>query len=109
MDYSDREEVKNWFEKIGITGWHVLIDIAYDNKPSHIDLKEVYAKYAGLEVYYEGEDELYEELVESLNRISHCMCEICGKSARHSYIDGWETTLCDEHFESAEADYKSRG
>jgi hypothetical protein len=108
MDHSNREEVKSWFAEINKTGWFNLIDIVYDNKPDNIVIKEVFAKYAGLYVYYEGENDFYQELVDSLNTVSHHTCEICGKSARKSYIDGWETTLCDEHFESAKADYKSR-
>lgn len=108
MNYSNRQEVKSWFEHNGDTGWHTLIDIAYDNKPDHVEIVEVFEKYAALEVRYTGEDEDYETLVESIHTISQCMCQVCRESGSHSLIDGWETTLCDKHFESSEAKHKMR-
>ncbi len=108
MDFSNREEVKSWFEEIDNKGWWTLIDIIYDNKPAHVEIREVWSKYAGLRVSYHGEDEAFEELVNSIEVVSQKMCEICGQSGSHSYIDGWETTLCDQHFESSDAKNKSR-
>ena len=108
MNYSNRQEVKGWFEQNGDTGWHTLIDIIYDNKPDQVVIIEVFEKYAALEVRYTGEDEDYEDLVKSIRTISQCMCQICGESGRHSLLDGWETTLCDKHFESSGAKHKIR-
>jgi hypothetical protein len=108
MDYSNREEVKKHFESHGDTGWHTLIDIIYDQKPDHIAITEVFEKYAWLEVRYEGEDENYDDLINAIKTISQCMCQVCGESGRHSLINGWETTLCDKHFESSDAIEKMR-
>ena len=44
MNYTNREEVKKWFEQNGDTGWHTLIDIAYDNKPDQVVIIEVFEK-----------------------------------------------------------------
>ncbi|MGV3611307.1 MAG: hypothetical protein ACO1N0_10185 [Fluviicola sp.] len=109
MDYSDREEVKNWFEQNGDTGWHTLIDIVYDNKPEQIAIIEVFEKYAALEIRYLGENEDYKDLIGCIHTVSQRMCQVCGKSGSHSLIDGWETTLCDEHFESSPVKNKLRG
>jgi len=108
MDFSKREEVKKHFESNGDTGWHTLIDIIYDNKPDHVEISEVFEKYAWLEVRYMGEDENYEYLLDAIKTVSQSMCQVCGASGRHSLIDGWETTLCDEHFENSAAGHKSR-
>ncbi|WP_343632954.1 hypothetical protein [Fluviicola sp.] len=105
----NREDIKKHFESNGYTGWHTLIDIVYDRKPDHIEIKEVFEKYAWLEVRYNGEDEDYKYLLQAIKTISECMCQVCGESGGHSLIDGWETTLCDKHFESADAALKLRG
>lgn len=108
IDFTNREEVKGRFESDGYTGWHTLIDIAYDNKPGHIEIVEVFEKYAALKVRYTGEDKNYANLIESIHKISQCMCQVCGESGGHSLIDGWETTLCDKHFESSDSKNKIR-
>jgi hypothetical protein len=104
----EREQVKKWFEDNGDLGWLTLIDILYDNKPDHVQITDVWSKYAGLSVRYDGKDEEFDELISHVNALSQKMCEICGKSGKLSYINGWETTLCDTHFERSDAKNKSR-
>lgn len=89
-------------------GWLNLVDIVYDNKPEGIEITEVFQKWAGLKVDYEGENEHFEELTKMVYYISEKMCEICGKSGGYTVIDGWEATLCDAHFDESDAEQKSR-
>jgi hypothetical protein len=36
------------------------------------------------------------------------MCEVCGKSGDSTIMDGWETTLCDQHYKESDAKVKYR-
>lgn len=108
MDYTNREAVKKHFENNGTTGWFVLLDIVYDHKPEQVTITEVFEKYAGLEVRYSGEDEDYSYLLNAVRTISEHLCQVCGASGKQALIDGWETTLCDEHFECSDARTKIR-
>lgn len=65
-------------------GWLNLVDIVYDNKPEGIEITEVFQKWAGLKVDYEGENEHFEELTKMVYYISEKMCEICGKSGGYT-------------------------
>jgi len=89
---------KNIAETCG-TGWFNLIDIVFDNKPENIEITEVFQKWAGLKICYIGENGTFEELVNEIYYISQKMCEICGKNGKLTTIDGWETTLCKNHFD----------
>jgi hypothetical protein len=89
-------------------GWLNLVDIAYDNKPDNIVITEVFQKWGGLMIGYQGEDELFNELVDHIYYISTKICEICGKSACISVMDGWETALCDVHYQESTAKQKYR-
>ena len=89
-------------------GWITLVEIIFDNQPPNIIITEVFQKWAGLEIRYEGVNEEFDELVDNVRFISKKVCEICGKSGNYSIIDGWETTLCETHYNSAEAKKKYR-
>ncbi|APR86825.1 hypothetical protein A7982_12174 [Minicystis rosea] len=82
------------------------MDILYDNQPPHVAIYEVFQKWAGLEIRYHGEDTAFEELAGTVNHLSQYLCEVCGRSGGYTLIDGWETTLCDAHFEAADAQQK---
>jgi hypothetical protein len=89
-------------------GWLTLVDIIFDNKPDHIEITEVFQKYSGLHVRYQGEDSYFDELLSAIDTISRKMCEVCGNSGGHTIVDGWETTLCDHHYNSSDAKEKYR-
>jgi hypothetical protein len=102
----DKESARNHINATCGAGWLNLVDIAYDNKPEDIEIIEVFQKYAGLKITYEGENETFQELTDLIYHISQKMCEICGKSGDYTIIDGWETTLCNEHFSASDAKEK---
>ncbi len=89
-------------------GWLTLVDIVYDNIPADIEITEVFQKWGGLEIRYDGENKLFEELVDNVNYMSKKICEICGKSGGYAIVDGWETTLCDLHYNNSDAKDKYR-
>ncbi len=103
-----KEEAKKFIENTCGKGWLTLVDILYDNCPENIVITEVFQKYSGLEVRFEGRDENFEYLKESLNTVSQKMCEICGQSGEYTIINGWETTLCELHFDESDAKEKYR-
>lgn len=102
----NREDAKKEFIKTQHIGWLKLIDIIFDTVPEHIEITEVYQKYAWLEVRYKGIDDDFAYLVEQIRNISQYICEICGKSGAKAIIDGWDMTLCREHYNSIEAKVK---
>ncbi len=75
-------------------------------KPNNIEITEVFQKWAGLKVRCEGEDKNFEELTNMIYSISQIMCEMCGVSGGYTIIDGWETTLCNQHFKESDAKEK---
>ena len=84
----NREDSKKWILETCGKGWLNLIDIIYDNKPEHIAITEVFQKWGALTVRYHGEDEIFEELVETVESISKKMCEICGLSGEETVLGG---------------------
>lgn len=104
----EREAAKEWITKNEGTGWLTLVDIIYDNKPESIEITEVFNKWAGLKVTIIGEDGEFEDLLNTIYSISEKMCTLCGKSGRHAVIDGIETTLCDQHYNTIEGEKKYR-
>ena len=104
----NRKEAKKFIEDTSGKGWLVLVDIVYDNCPEEIIITEVFQKYSGLTVRFEGRNEKFEYLLSSLNTVSKKICEICGQSGDYSIINGWETTLCESHHEESTATKKYR-
>jgi hypothetical protein len=102
----DKAAAKEHIKTTCGAGWLNLVDIIYDNKPQNIEIGEVFQKWGGLKVDYRGEDADFEYLLKNIYHISQYMCEICGASGGYTIIDGWETTLCAEHFEQSEAKQK---
>lgn len=80
--------------------------MVYDNVPSTIIIKEVFQKWAKLEIRFEGEDKEFEDLVNKVHYMSEKICEICSESGGYTIIDGWETTLCDQHYDASTAKKK---
>lgn len=101
-----KEEATSHIAETCGSGWINLVEILYDNKPENIEIITVFQKWAGLKVDYEGENEHFEELTDTIYDISQRMCEVCGKSGGHTIVDGWETTLCDFHFKASDAKEK---
>ncbi len=103
MQRLNRENAKAWILETCGEGWLNLVDIAYDNIPEGLIITEVFQKWGALVIRYEGENEIFEELVNNIKFISEHCCEICGKSARQAILDGWETAVCRVHFELSDA------
>lgn len=101
-----KEETIALFRRNDWDGWINLVEIIFDGKPDGIVIREVWDKYAELRVYYDGDDKVFSNLVNTVGFISRKMCQKCGKSGRHVQIDGWEKILCDEHFDATEAKNK---
>lgn len=97
----NREDAKKWIKKTCGEGWLNLVDIVYDNKPSHIDIYGAFQKWGALTIQYTGEDLTFEELVENVECISKKMCEKCGRSGEEAQIGGSTETLCELHFNEA--------
>jgi hypothetical protein len=104
----NRDLAKKQIEESSGKGWFNLIDIIFDNKPKDVEITEVFQKWAGLKVDYNGENEDFNYLLDRIYYISQKMCEVCGLSGGYTIIDGWETTLCNEHFNASTAKNKYR-
>ena len=102
------ENAKNHISETCGKGWLTFVDIIYDNLTSEITINSVAQKYGGLKVDYIGENENFKYLTENIYYLSQFTCEKCGKSAKKSIIDDWETTLCDLHFGLIESKVKFR-
>ena len=55
-------------------GWLFLVDIIYDVS-RQIKINEIFQKWAGLEIRFEGTDAEFNELVENVNFMSRKICQ----------------------------------
>lgn len=104
----DRDSAKRHISETCGTGWLDLVELVYDNKPPGVEITEVCQKWAGLKVSYTGENGQFKDLTEMVYYISQKICEVCGATGCYTIIDGWETTLCDRHFDASPAKEKYR-
>lgn len=104
----DKETAKKHIKETCGEGWLILVDIVFDNTPEDIVITEVFQKYGRLEISYDGENGLFEDLVDTVFCISEKMCEICGQSCNYTIIDGIVTALCDLHYNNSDATTKYR-
>jgi predicted enzyme related to lactoylglutathione lyase len=101
-----REEAIEQYKRNGEEGWINLLEMVFDGKPEGIEIRDVWPKYAEMQIYYEGSDKIFQNLVNKICFISTKTCQKCGKSGRRAEVDGWEMILCDEHFHAAETSNK---
>jgi len=105
----DREFAKTFVESHYGAGWLNLVDIVFDNAPSdEIEITEVFQKWGGLQIRYKGMDRNFQELVDHVYYISQKMCEVCGKSGGTVMAGGWQSTLCQEHFDALKIKDKNK-
>ena len=52
----DRELARNQIKETCGNGWLFLVDIIYDDIPPNLTINEVFQKWAGLEVRFDGFD-----------------------------------------------------
>lgn len=104
----NKEDAKRHIQETCGSGWINLIEIVFDNKPENIEITEVFQKWAGLKVKFNGESEQFQYMLDCIYEVSQKMCEICGKSGHYVIIDGWETSLCHQHYEESNANEKHR-
>lgn len=82
-------------------GWLNYVDMLFDACPEEVKITEIFQKWGALKCRYEGEDEDFELFVEAIHTVSARTCEMCGKNGREAIINGWETAICDAHYEAA--------
>jgi len=71
-----------------------LIELGWDKQV--VQVKE---KFGGLRFYInEGSREIHDRISEA-EKLSHEICEICGKKGEMRTDIGWYSTLCKEHYE----------
>lgn len=105
----NREEAKKWIAKVCGTGWLTLIDEVYNNLPKGIKITQVYQKWGLLKFDPSEEHPEFEKYLEDIELKSSKMCEKCGLPALETIIDGWVTTLCDNHYNlNPQPKYKSQ-
>jgi tRNA(Ile)-lysidine synthase TilS/MesJ len=59
-------------------------------------IEQVKEKFGELRFYYSGGDDYVRELVDSCERQSSIVCEVCGELGKRRG-GGWLKTLCDDH------------
>lgn len=78
----------------------------YDGCPDVI-VEQIKEKFGGLRFYYQGGDDTVDGMVRMAESWAARSCEECGKPGR-SRGGGWIRTLCDEHEEMRQEEYKKR-
>ncbi len=69
-------------------------------------IKEIYPKWAILEVRYEGADVLFEKLLEKVKIESSVTCEKCGSKGFSCIVNSWKQVLCDLHYDVEKTNIK---
>lgn len=95
-----------WGLEIG-DGWYCLInelcykiDIHIKQNPKLEEgfiIRQVKEKFGTLRFYYIGGDDTIDKLVDAAETESAITCEMCGKVGKTTNINGWLSTLCEEH------------
>jgi len=101
-------------------GWWPIIESLCGNIQHHIDWKnkesevvaqvvvaQIKEKFGGLRFYYSGGDDTIDGMVRMAEAWASNACEECGVPG-HSRSGGWIKTLCNEHDEQRQAQYKER-
>ena len=96
-----RREAKDWIEKTCGRGWLPLVDRAYDALPVHLTIVQAYQKWGALRFDVDAKDEAFAAVLEALLTESLETCEQCGAPGGATIVEGWETTLCNAHYERA--------
>ena len=69
-----------------------------------IQFAQIKEKFGGLRFYYNGGDEVIDNMVDSAEMTADKTCEMCGKPGEKRG-GGWIKTLCDEHDAERKAKY----
>jgi hypothetical protein len=93
-------------------GWLNLLDLLCDSIQKHIDINnqwnnkkisqvhctQVKEKWATLNFYFNGGDEMIEGMVSFAENISAHVCQECGSTVKveQHNINGWILTLCEK-------------
>jgi len=72
-----------------------LYNIKYPNDT--IKINQIKEKYGGLRIYLSGEPDYLKKMIMKAEHESEKTCEICGANGSNEKINGWYTTLCEEH------------
>lgn len=78
-------------------GWLELVDFAYDNRPHHVTIVQVYQKWGALRFDIQPPDDEFAALLEKIESRSLEICECCGAPAGEVILDGWVLTRCPAH------------
>lgn len=99
-------------------GWAGLVEVLYNALPEGVMVTTVKEKFGGLRVYWSPVQLEYptspeppadqldpSDLVEALEKASLHICERCGTFGFRRSVQGWFTTLCDEHYQQRLASF----
>ena len=88
-------------------GWYNILDALCASIQNYADRNQlsvvatqVKEKYGTLRFYYNGGDDVVNELVEMAEYISGLTCEECGAPGKMT-DNGWFKTLCERHKQSS--------
>ncbi len=70
---------------------------AFEALPEGHTIVQVKEKFGSLRIYFEPNEQAYEELLDELASESLTICEVCGNPGRLRTDRYWQRTLCDEH------------
>ena len=93
----DREAARGWIrDECQYPGWIALVDRVYDALPPHLQISQVYEKYARLRFDLEdaADDEPFLEYLESIEELSGTICDTCGGPGNEHVVDRWQRTIC---------------
>ncbi len=93
----DREQALAHLQDVSLGGYAALVNEAYDKLPAGIEIRQVYSKYAVLQIRFFPNDDAFSVIIDEIEERSQGLCEICGKAGDWVNVNDWEYVLCVEH------------
>ena len=93
-----REYTKEYSKRCVGAGWHGLVEELFDlSQKEKFEVIQVKEKFGMLRIYLQGANEEMYKKIETLERRSSTMCEVCGEKGKGISVGGWRKTRCEEH------------
>ena len=94
-------------------GWYWLLDNVLNtikkycelNDVEPIDITQIKEKNGGLEIYYNGGNELIDGMIWFSESLSYKICEHCGTTENVGQTKDWIITLCENCAKNPEVNY----
>jgi len=67
------------------------------NPDNQIYIEQIKEKFGSLRIYVTGAPDYLDAMIKKAGFESKHICEICGARGKNEEIDGWYSTLCEEH------------